>query len=134
MLKALFVSPLAAVLDQPAAAASPPPAPALLLNRFSIAGFQYHDGPALVRRLQPGVQLKLVREPANPYDLFAVEIFLDKTKLGYVPRSDNKHLSRLLEQDALLECRVFEADPEAAVWNRVKVEVEMVQQAARVIP
>lgn len=130
ILKALLLGPLAAALDRPAAAAppaqAPAPASALLLNRFSIAGFQYYDGPPLMRRLKPGAQLKLVREPNNPHDPFAVEIYLDKIKLGYVPRSDNKHLSRLLEQGAKLECSVIETNPEAGVWNMVRVEVWMV--------
>jgi len=77
-------------------------------------------------RLKPGTLLKLTRGPRNPHDPFAVEIHLDKAKLGYVPRSDNKHISRLLEQGAKLECRVAEVDLEAEVWNMVKVEVLMV--------
>lgn len=160
-LKILSTLPLAAVLDRPAAASPPAAAPParLLLNRFSIAGFQYYDGPALAHRLRPGeeliyslefenghvqehrykgikgikphrfkpgAQLKLTREPRNPHDPFAVEIHLGKIKLGYVPRSDNKHISRLLDQGAKLECRVVEVDAEVGVWNMVKVEVWMI--------
>jgi hypothetical protein len=130
VLKSLFLGPLVAALEKPAEAAPLLQAPAasapLLLNRFSVAGFQYYGGSALVRRLKPGAQLDLLREPTNPYDPFAVEIYRGKVKLGYVPRSDNKHISRLLEQGAKLECRVIEADPEAGEWNRVRVEVWMI--------
>jgi hypothetical protein len=158
-LKIISALPLAAALDRPAAASPPAPPVRLLLNRFSIAGFQHYDGPALVRRLRPneeliyslefenghvqehtyrgikginprnlkpGALLKLTREPSNPHDPFAVEIHLGEIKLGYVPRSDNKHTSRLLDQGAELECRVVEVDPEAVVWNMVKVEVWMI--------
>ncbi|MDA8138312.1 MAG: HIRAN domain-containing protein [Desulfobacteraceae bacterium] len=117
--------PLTAAFASPALAAPPPQAPParLLLNRFSIAGFPYYDGPASVRRLRPSAQCKLTREPQNSHDPFAVEIHLGRSKLGYVPRSDNKHLSRLLEQGARLVCRVVEVDPGGGGWHRVGVEV-----------
>jgi hypothetical protein len=130
----------------------------LLLNRFSIAGFQYCDGPALVHGLGPGdagvyeieygsgdtqefvyhgpkstyplnlhpdCQHDLKAKPSNPHDPFAVEIYLGKIKLGYVPRSDNKHICLLFDQGANLDCRVIEVNPEAGVWNMEKVEVAM---------
>jgi hypothetical protein len=126
--KIITALPLSALFARPSAAAQPPKAPPapLLLNRFSIAGFQYYDGPALARRPRPGARLQLTREPRNSHDPFAVEIHLGKAKLGYVPRSDNKHLSRLLEQNARLACRVVEVDPRGGGWRRVRVEVLMV--------
>lgn len=119
--------PLAAAFARPAPAAPLPQAPpaSLLLNRFSIAGFQYYDGPAQARRLRPGAQCELTPEPQNPHDPFAVEIHLGHAKLGYVPRSDNKHINRLLEQGARLACRVVEVDPGGDGWHRVRVEVSL---------
>lgn len=117
--------PLAAAFTRTAPAAPVPQAPpaSLLLNRFSIAGFQYYAGPALVSRLRPGATCNLTREPHNPHDPFAVEIHIGRGKLGYVPRSDNKHISRLLEQGAHLACRVVKVDPGGGGWQRVRVEV-----------
>lgn len=73
--------------------------------------------------LKPGSLLSLVREPGNPYDSFAVEIFCEDIKLGYVPRTDNIHISRLLQQGAHVICRAVEVDPHTAPWEMVKVEV-----------
>lgn len=117
--------PLTTLLGSAAVAAPPKPKKAkqLLLNRFSIAGFQYYDGPKLLAGPKPGDRLHLTREPRNPHDPFAVQIHWRKANLGYVPRSDNRHLSRLLEQGAALECRVSEVDDKAVVWRRVRVEV-----------
>jgi hypothetical protein len=95
----------------------------LLLNKFFIAGFQFYDGPDLAGRFHTGMPLALRAEPDNAYDPFAVEILHDRTKLGYVPRTDNKHISRLLEQGAGLTCRVAEVDPEERAWRMVRVEV-----------
>jgi hypothetical protein len=162
-LKSVGLLPLAVLPGGHAEASNPAPTAArrLVLNRFSIAGFQYYDGPVLVQQLRPreeifyeidtgtgnveavvyrgvkgidphqlhpGSQLELKAEPSNPHDSFAVVIYLDNLKLGYVPRSDNKHLSRLIEQGAKLDCRVIEIDPEAGVWNMVRVEVGMVHE------
>ncbi len=90
-----------------------------LMNQFRIAGLAYYDVQHVVRRLQPGTELCLVAEPTNPHDEFAVEVFYGECKLGYVPRSDNRHLSRLLQQGVRLSCEVLEAGPEATVWDRV---------------
>ncbi len=93
------------------------------LNRFMVAGFQYYDGPQLINRLQPGVLLDLVAESDNQHDYYAVRIEWQGRKLGYVPRSDNRHLSRLLRQDAKLRGEVLESAPQAVVWGMLKVGV-----------
>lgn len=128
LLKHTFMLPFVAVSGAVLSAAPSQKQPATRryrLNRFSIAGFQYYEGPARGHGLKPGEKLKLTREPQNPHDPFGVEIHRGKAKLGYVPRSDKKHISRLLEQGARLECRVIELDLEAGVCNMVKVEVRM---------
>ncbi len=102
-----------------------PPAgePAVLLNQFSVAGFRFYDGPRLIGRIRVGERLTLVAEPDNPYDEFAMVILRNGRKLGYVPRSDNRHLSRLLRQGATLTCEVAAADPTEVTWQMLKVRV-----------
>ena len=97
----------------------------VMINRFSIAGFQYYAGPAHVHRLRVGEQLKLKAAPHNPYDSFAVEIHHGLGMLGHVPRSDNRHLSRLLQSGAILHCTVTRVAPEAPTWKMVQVEVSV---------
>lgn len=94
-----------------------------LFNIFSIAGFQYYEGPGLIRRIRTGELLLLKAEPENPHDAFAVRVERRGRMLGYVPRSDNRHIRRLLEQGARLCCRVVEVDREAPPWNQLRVEV-----------
>ncbi len=128
--KIIAALPLTALLARPTTAAQWPKAPVapspLLLNRFSIAGFPYYDGPALIRRLRPGAQLRLTREPRNPHDPFAVKIHRGRANLGYIPRADNKHISRLLAQGARVACRVVEVEPGQGGWQRVGVGVWLV--------
>lgn len=118
-----------AILGRSATASLPPKTAAsikpMLLNRFSIAGFQFYKGPELIARLGAGMELLLHREPDNPHDEFAVEIYSGDAKLGYVPRSDNRHTSRLLAQSAKLDCRVAAVDSAAGRLNMVQVEVRL---------
>lgn len=47
------------------------------------------DRQVLVKTLRPGEELKLVREPENPYDKYAVAVFRSTgEQLGYVPAGD----------------------------------------------
>ncbi len=93
------------------------------MNRFSIAGFQYYSGPDLIDRLSPGAALDLTAEPDNRHDYYAVRIAWHGNKLGYVPRSDNRHISRLLRQGVSLRAKVLEREMNSAPWQMVKVEV-----------
>ena len=118
MFQGLCLVPLVSSISVPA-----PDCPPLMLNRFFVAGFQYHDGARVLPYLKPGQDLDLVAEPSNPHDRFAVAVLWQGSKLGYVPRTDNKHLSRLLAQKAELFCRVIGTTPDENPWRAVKVEV-----------
>lgn len=93
------------------------------MNRFSIAGFRYYSGPILIGRLSPGADLELFAEPDNRHDYYAVRIEWRGRKLGYVPRGDNRHISRLLRQGVSLRAKVLEREMNTAPWQRVKVGV-----------
>jgi hypothetical protein len=96
------------------------------MNPFRVAGLAYYDVEGVIQEMQAGDALRLVAEPTNPHDGFAVEIWHSNHKLGYVPRSDNRHLSRLLQQGATLTCEVWEADPDATVWEMVRAKVYLI--------
>lgn len=116
--------PLLGFLTQPASAQ---PAPRrLLLNQFRVAGLAYYAVETVIHQMQPGDALRLVAEPTNRHDEFAVEIWCGDHKLGYVPRSDNRHISRLLQQGATLVSEVWEIDPDATVWEMVRAKVYLI--------
>ena len=98
----------------------------ILMNQFSIAGFQYYDGRSILHRIKAGDALTLWAEPGNPYDEFAVAIYRGKTKLGYVPRSDNRHISRLLTHKVKLFCHVKHVRPQDPGRQAVKADVYLI--------
>ncbi|HEX6983606.1 MAG TPA: HIRAN domain-containing protein [Balneolaceae bacterium] len=94
-----------------------------LLNKFYVAGFQYYSGPSLMGEIETGEELNLITAPGNYYDKFAVEIHRKDMLLGHIPRTDNKHISRLLQQDVKLSCVVTEVNPDRETWKMLKVEI-----------
>ena len=95
-----------------------------LISEFGVAGFQFHDGQSVLDQMEPGDKLKLTVEPDNPYDKFAVSLQFDETMIGYVPRGDNQHISRLLRHGFSLTCEIDKADPNAVEpWETLQARV-----------
>ncbi len=92
---------------------------------FSIAGFTFYDGPVAFKNLEIGSQLKLIYEPENNYDPKAVAIYSEDFKLGYIPRSDNSFVSKLLEMgyENIFETVVQSIDPTEHPESQVGVIV-----------
>jgi len=95
----------------------------ILILRTRLAGFHYHEGPALLDRLQPGQRLDLVREPANPHDSDAVRIDWHGHSLGYVPRHHNYAPARLLDNGEPLRAGIRRLDHAQDPWRPVEIDV-----------
>ncbi|HEL2505314.1 TPA: hypothetical protein U2C96_000506 [Streptococcus suis] len=46
-------------------------------------------------------QVKLVREPTNPYDHLAIKVYLFDIFIGYIPRKGMKELRKLIQDESL---------------------------------
>ena len=53
---------------------------------FTIAGFTYWEGCVAIQELKIGSRLRLVREADNKFNPYAVAIYYENTKLGFIPR------------------------------------------------
>ncbi len=94
-----------------------------LINKLYVAGFQYYKGPAVINEIKKGEELQLKASPKNVYDKFAVEMWHKHVLIGHIPRTDNKHISRLLQQGVNLYCKVAEVNPERKTWKMLKAEI-----------
>lgn len=95
----------------------------LLVQRSPLAGFRYHEAPALFEQLRPGSPLELVREPANSFDANAVRVEWRGHKLGYVPRTQNSALAWAMDRGETVEARVVQRAPHPNPRRRVEFEV-----------
>ncbi len=94
----------------------------LLLNTV-VAGFQYYEGERVWDRMKVGDPLELRREPDNPYDDMAVEIYWKGEKIGYVPRSDNTAVAQLMDRDMTLRAEIESLEDSLNPWDRVGVKI-----------
>lgn len=77
----------------------------------SIAGFQYYEGPSLVNSLKPQNPVELQREPENKFDKYAIAVYYQNKKIGFVPRDENKLLARILDNNLLeVKAEIKEVD------------------------
>jgi hypothetical protein len=95
----------------------------IYLESVYIAGFQYYKGVEIEKDLQEKDLLDLKRQAENQHDHFAVEVYRGEHKLGYLPRSENKIIARMMDQDVNMKAIIRSIDPEASPFRRVKIGV-----------
>jgi HIRAN domain len=99
------------------------------LSHFNIAGFTYYDGVLAFQDLEIGLKLKLKLEENNKYDPRAIAIYHNKLKLGFVPRSENRIIYKLLKVGLnCLEIRVQSISKKEHPENQVHVVVHLVKK------
>lgn len=64
---------------------------------FYISGFTYYDGADVFNQLEIGTKLDLKFEIENKFDNYAVAVYFKEHKLGFIPRTMNKEICKLLE-------------------------------------
>lgn len=96
----------------------------VFLQHSLLAGFQYYEAGSLWHRLRPGALLELRRNPDNPVDPKAVEVYWRGHKLGHLPRTDNAIVARLLDRGMKLRGRIQALRASSNPWDRVQVRVE----------
>jgi len=95
----------------------------LVVQSSPLAGFRYHDAPAVFADIKPGDALALVREPANPHDPNAVRVEWRGRMLGYVPRAENGAVAWALDRGEPLRARVSKVREHPNPRMRVEFEV-----------
>ena len=107
-------------------AATPCSMEAISLCRCFIAGFQFHQGPALLSTLTAGQQLALKREPANPHDDLAIAVHTASgSKIGYLPQRLNEIPATLMDSNRPLSAVISAVLPKAPPWEAVEVEIRL---------
>ena len=93
--------------------------------RSHLAGFSFAEEVFVFDQLKIWTELQLVLEPENPYDAHAVALYFKKTKIGYIPRVNNKEISKLLEAGYadLFTAKINRISPEEDPENQIGVVV-----------
>ncbi len=94
----------------------------IYFDSFNMAGGNYYELPIVFQKLKIGKKLRLVSEPDNRYDEFAVAIYFKDHKIGFVPRNSNRKLALLLKAGVdVFDARVQSIHPEEHPANQLDV-------------
>ena len=95
----------------------------ILVQRSPLAGFQYYGGKILWDELREGDPLTLAREPDNRHDPFAVRVEWRGTKLGYLPRAENREVAEEMDKGTPISGRIGRLAHDPNPWKRLRVDV-----------
>ena len=94
---------------------------------FHIAGFTYYEGVDVFNELKIGAELQLVAEPENNHDNYAVAVYYQNHKLGYIPRDKNKYISKFLNfgHTELFDVKINRMSPEEHPEHQIGVVIKI---------
>jgi len=98
------------------------------IGEYVVVGFQYYDGmmSEVYEQIQVGTEIAMVREYDNKHDPLAIRVLTkNKDMLGYIPKSKNKVLARLIDQDLPLYALVSQVDKCSDLSDRLKIMIWM---------
>ncbi|OLU36304.1 HIRAN domain-containing protein [Ileibacterium valens] len=79
----------------------------IYLDSVYAAGISHLDDPERPAGLKPQEKLRLIREPKNPNDLYAIRIENETgKKIGYIPKKNNRVFARLMDAGKMIEATV----------------------------
>ncbi len=104
--------------------------PSVLLQHSSIAGYQYYEGENIWLQMKIGDALILQREPQNRNDPHAIAVYWKHSKLGYIPRRENRTITQMMDRGQKLNAQIQQLQNKAAPWGRIDAIIYLTQQTA----
>lgn len=96
----------------------------LCFKTFYIAGFNYYEGAIVFENLKIGTVLDIVAENNNIHDEYALALYFDGKKLGFVPSDDNVEMSKLISLGYnIFKAVVQQISPQEHPARQVKIIV-----------
>ena len=93
------------------------------IYRGRVMGLSYHNYCLVAKQLEAGDELEMVREENNKHDANAIRLDFKGIKIGYIARSDNQILAKLMDCDLDLRCFVSIHDRNASFEQRMLVQI-----------
>lgn len=102
-----------------------------LLQTF-VAGFRHYKGMELLSEMEVNDFIELRREPTNEYDEFAIALYWQQEKIGFVPADYNETIARLLDAEALpLLGTITNLNKAVKPWENVEVAIYFLQEETK---
>jgi len=117
---------LLALLSQPNTGISPFTHEIFLLE-IVVAGTSFCEEMTTIEpAIVPEKVLNMKRDPNNQFDQFAIAIYCDNTRVGFVPAEMNLVCSRLMDAGKLFFCRVVSKSWKNN-WLKINANIYMVE-------
>lgn len=98
----------------------------ICLESITVAGTTHiPDIEEFAWQIDEGTELTLRRDKDNKYDRYAIAVYLDEQRVGYVPREKCRILAKLMDAGKHFVCRVTSADWQRD-WLRIDADISMV--------
>ena len=98
----------------------------IFLLKIIVAGTTHcRDIELVENEIIPEKVLTMKREPENKHDEFAISVFCNETRIGYVPAELNEVCSRLMDAGKIFFCRVISKEWKNK-WLRIESNIYMV--------
>lgn len=88
-----------------------------------LRGTAHYHAEKLLSVIKEGDELQLKREPDNAYDSFAIAVYFQGYKLGYIPAYENIVLANMLDKGAHLHAFVSLCDADEGIYKAIALEV-----------
>ncbi len=88
-----------------------------------LKGLVHYDFEKIKTCIKEGDPLKLIREKENKYDAFAIAVYFQGKKLGYLPAYENIVLANLLDAGSQLKALVSQVNPTADIFTALSIEI-----------
>jgi HIRAN domain len=96
--------------------------PVKIYDNF-IRGIAYYDFEIVKKKIKTGDNLQLRRESENMYDSFAIAIYFNDFKLGYIAAYENITLANMLDNGVDLKAFASQIEIKNPVFNSISVAV-----------
>jgi hypothetical protein len=106
----------------------------LHLQDSRIADSHYYDRHAVLPHLRAGDSLRLRRQPENPHDERAIEVFWHEYKLGYLPRLDSAAAASLADRMHTPHAEIIGIDDSSEELEPAELWVWWSEMEARAAP
>ena len=99
----------------------------IFLLEIVVAGTTFcNEIETIEPQIVPEKVLVMKREPNNEHDKFAIAIYLDSIRIGFVPAEMNLVCSRLMDAGKMFFCRVV-SKAWKGNWLKIKANIYMVE-------
>ena len=94
----------------------------ILVLECLAAGTSFRKLDKVQDELKETVQLKMKREGKNEFDNFAIALWFQNTKVGYIPREKNEVLARLMDAGKQFYATISAKEMEGN-WLKLEIKV-----------